>query len=86
MNLPYTYALLLAADQNGSLQLTGAEAEREVRQMAATGLVKATFDDGHAGSFTSIVRVLPAGHTFLRTFKGLSFSKPAMSGAPEQAV
>ena len=70
MNLPYTHALLLAAsEQNGTLQLTGAEADEEVRQMAATGLVQATFDDGRQGSFTSIIRVLPAGHTFLRTFK-----------------
>ena len=70
MNLPYTHALLLAASkQNGTLELTGVEADEEVRQMAATGLVQATFDDGRAGSFTSIIRVLPAGQTFLRTFK-----------------
>jgi hypothetical protein len=70
MNLPFTYALLLAAsEQNGALQLRGPEADDEVRQMAATGLVEATFNDGHAGSSTSIIRVLPAGHTFLRTFR-----------------
>ena len=70
MNLPYTYALLLAAsEQNGSLKLTGVEADREVRQMAATGLVEADFDNGQPGSFTSITRILPAGETFLRTFR-----------------
>ena len=70
MNLPFTYAVLLAAsEQNGSLELTGIDAEQEVRQMAATGLVEANFADGRTGSFTSITRVLPGGHTFLRTFK-----------------
>ena len=70
MNLPYTYSLLLAASkQNGCLKLTGVGADQEVRQMAATGLVDASFDDGQAGSFTSIIRVLPAGNTFLRIFK-----------------
>ena len=70
MNLPYTYALLLVASkQKGFLKVTGLEAAREVEQMAATGLVQANFDDGKAGSFTAIIRVLPAGDTFLRTFK-----------------
>lgn len=77
MNLPYTYALLLAAsEQNGSLDLAGVEAEQEVRQMTATGLVEAKFHDGHGRSLTSILRVLPAGHTFLRTFKDLPVSTP----------
>lgn len=78
MNLPYTYALLRAAsEQNGLLKLTGQEAARELEQMAAIGLVEAAFDDGQPGSFDAIVRVLPAGYTFLRALKGKLPSRTA---------
>ena len=71
MNLPYTHSLLLAASEqrHGFIRLEGATADHEVRQMAAAGLVDATFYDGTPGSFTSINRLRPAGETFLRAFK-----------------
>ena len=69
MNLPYAYALLLVASkQAGALKLTGREADAEVRQMAAAGLVDATVNDGRTDSVTSIIRILPGGASFLRTF------------------
>ena len=49
--------------------MTGQEAARELEEMAAAGLVQADFDDGTAGSFTAIIRVLPAGDAFLRALK-----------------
>ncbi|HMJ05817.1 MAG TPA: hypothetical protein VK474_06130 [Chthoniobacterales bacterium] len=78
MNLPYTYSLLVAAtaQRDGFIKLVGMHADREVRQMAEAGLIEATFNDGAAGSFTSINRVLEAGYSFLR-----SFNEPAVSKA-----
>ena len=71
MNLPYAYDLLAAADEqrHGFLKLRGIQADQEVRLMAKAGLVKATFNDGKEGSFTSINRVTAAGQTFLRALK-----------------
>jgi hypothetical protein len=71
MNLPYTYELLAAANEqrHGFVKLRGLQADHEVRLMAQAGLVDATFDDGKEGSFTTINRVLLAGETFLRAFK-----------------
>ena len=70
MNLPYTQSLLLAASEqrHGFIKLQGATADHEVRQMAAAGLVDATFNDGTPGSFTSINRVRPAGEAVLQAF------------------
>jgi hypothetical protein len=71
MNLPYTYQLLTAADQqrHGFIKLRGAHADYEVRLMAEARLVEATFGDGKEGSFTSINRVTETGQAFLRAFK-----------------
>jgi len=71
MNLPYTYALLVAATEqrHSFIKLVGMHADHEVRQMVAAGLVDATLNDGKIGSFTSINRVLENGETFLRAFK-----------------
>ena len=71
MNLPYAYNLLAAADEqrHGFIKLRGIQADQEVRLMAEAGLVKATFNDGNEGSFTSINRVTAAGQTFLRALK-----------------
>jgi hypothetical protein len=70
MNLPYTYQLLAAADQqrHGFIKLRGAQADYEVRLMAEARLVEATFGDGKEWSFTSINRVTETGQTFLRAF------------------
>jgi hypothetical protein len=78
MNLPYTYALLLAADQqrHGFIKLRGRHADREVRLMAAAGLIDATFDNGGPRSFTSINRILGAGRVFLGAFKNHAFPSP----------
>ncbi len=71
MNLPYTYELLAAADEqrHGFIKLRGLQADQEVRLMAEAGLVEATFNDGKEGSFTSINRLTETGETFLRAFK-----------------
>jgi hypothetical protein len=71
MNLPYTYELLAAADEqrHGFIKLRGTQADHEVRLMARAGLAEATFGDGKEGSFTSINRVTETGQTFLHTFK-----------------
>ncbi len=70
MNLPYTFQLLSAANQQryGFIKLRGRRADREVRQMAEAGLVHASFNDGKPGSFTSINRILERGDVFLRKF------------------
>ncbi|MEP6810174.1 MAG: hypothetical protein ABI992_08010 [Chthoniobacterales bacterium] len=72
MNLPYTFELLSATNQQryGFIKLRGRMADREVRQMAEAGLVQATFNDGKPGSFTSINRILDRGYAFLQTFSG----------------
>ena len=71
MNLPYAHKLLTAADEqrHGFIKLRGFQADREVRLMAAAGLVDATFNDGQEGSFTSINRLTARGENFLRAFK-----------------
>ena len=71
MNLPYAHKLLTAADEqrHGFIKLRGFQADREVRLMAAAGLVDATFNDGQEGSFTSINRLTASGENFLRAFK-----------------
>jgi hypothetical protein len=71
MNLPYAHKLLAAADEQpyGFIKLRSLQADREVRLMAAAGLIDATFNDGREGSFTSINRLTAAGDSFLRTFK-----------------
>jgi hypothetical protein len=76
MNLSFVYKLLDAADtqRHGFLKVRGREAEIEVRNMEAAGLIRATLNDGKEGSFTSINCLLPAGDMFLRTFKYHTFS------------
>ena len=71
MNLTYAHKLLVAADEqrHGFIKLRGVEADREVRLMAAAGLIDATFNDGREGSFTSINRLTAHGESFLRAFK-----------------
>lgn len=71
MNLPYTYEVLAAADEqrHGFMKLRGIQADYEVRLMAQAGLVEASFGDNKKGSFTSVNRVTETGQTFLRTFK-----------------
>ena len=81
MNLSYTYQLLLAAEKQPGqiLKVKAGHGDREVRLMAAAGLVEATLNnDGQPGSFTAILRLTKAGQTFLRTFAHHSF-------APDQA-
>lgn len=88
MNLPYIYELLAAADEqtHGLTKLLGAQADREVRLMAEAGLVEATLDDGHEGSFTSITRVTPTGQTFLRAFNNYTIPAAATLGKSSHAV
>jgi hypothetical protein len=88
MNLPYTYELLAAADEqrHGFIKLRGIQADHEVRLMAKAGLVKATFNDGKEGSFTSINRVTETGQTFLRAFKTHRIPSAATLGKSTQAV
>jgi hypothetical protein len=72
MNLVFAYQLLLAADEqrSGFLKVAAGEPDRQVRLMAAAGLVEATLNnDGRPGSFTAIRRLTASGRTFLRTFK-----------------
>jgi hypothetical protein len=71
VNLTYAHKLLVAADEQpyGFIKLRGVEADREVRLMAAAGLIDATFNDGREGSFTSINRLTAHGESFLRAFK-----------------
>jgi len=71
MNLPYAHELLTAADEqrHGFIKLRGFQADREVRLMAAAGLIDATFNDGREGSFSSINRLTASGESFLRAFK-----------------
>jgi hypothetical protein len=88
MNLPYTYELLAAADEqrHGFIKLRGLQADQEVRLMAEAGLVEATFNDGKEGSFTSINRLTEAGKTFLRAFKNHAVPDAATLGEYSQAV
>ena len=88
MNLPYTYELLAAADEqrHGFIKLRGIQADHEVRLMAEAGLVEATFDDGKEGSFTSINRVTATGQTFLRAFKNHTIPAAATLGESSHAV
>ena len=84
MNLPYTYALLSAANlqRHGFIKLRGPEADRQVRLMAEAGLVDATFNDGQPGSFTSINRIRKAGEAFLRAFQGHRFARAGNAEDP----
>jgi hypothetical protein len=88
MNLPYTYELLAAADEqrHGFMKLHGIQAEHEVRLMAQAGLVQATLDDGKEGSFTSINSVTEMGQTFLRAFKDHTTPAEATLTASQAAV
>jgi hypothetical protein len=88
MNLPYTYELLAAADEqrHGFIKLRGIQADHEVRLMAKAGLVKATFDDGKEGSFTSINRLTETGEAFLRAFKNHTIPAAATLVKSTQAV
>ncbi|MEP6811220.1 MAG: hypothetical protein ABI992_13330 [Chthoniobacterales bacterium] len=84
MNLPYTYALLSAADhqRNEFIKLRGSEADQEVRLMAGAGLVEATFNNGTPGAYTAILRILEPGYAFLRAFHGQGFDPlPLENGA-----
>jgi hypothetical protein len=84
MNLTYALKLLIAADEqrHGFIKLRGVEADREVRLMAAAGLVDATFNDGREGSFTSINRLTAHGESFLRAFKDNPFPNLGADGEP----
>jgi hypothetical protein len=88
MNIPYTYELLAAADEqrHGFIKLRGIQADHEVRLMAHAGLVEATFNDGKEGWFTSITRVTEAGQTFLRAFKNHTIPAEATLTASQAAV
>jgi hypothetical protein len=88
MNLPYTYELLAAADEQGHgfIKVRDVETDHEVRLMAEAGLVEATFNDGHEGSFTSITRVTATGQTFLRAFKDRTIPAAANLGKSSHAV
>ena len=88
MNLPYTYELLAAADEqrHGFIKLRGLQADQEVRLMAEAGLVEATFNDGKEGSFTSINRLTETEETFLRAFKNHAVPDAATRGEYLQAV
>lgn len=88
MNLPYTYKLLAAADEqrHGFIKLRGVEADREVRLMAKAGLVEATLGDGKEGAFTSINRVTATGQTFLRAFKNHTIPAAAILGESSHTV
>jgi hypothetical protein len=83
MNLPYAYAPLIAATEqrHGFIKLFGKDADQEVRQMVEAGLVEATLNDGQEGSFTSINRVLEAGHSFLRALKDPALLKEPLPGS-----
>jgi hypothetical protein len=80
MNLLYAYEVMTAADEqrHGFIKLRGIQADHEVRLMAQAELVKATFDDGKEGSFTSINRVTATGQAFLRMFKNLRMPTPIL--------
>lgn len=84
MNLAYAHKLLTAADEqrHGFIKLRGDEADREVRLMAAAGLIDATFNDGGEGSFTSINRLTAHGESFLRVFKNNPLSEMDADGEP----
>ena len=72
MDLAFAYQLLLAADgqRSGFLKVRPGDEDRQVRLMAAAGLVEATLNnDGQPGSFTAIKRLTDSGRTFLRAFK-----------------
>jgi hypothetical protein len=88
MNLPYTYELLAAADEqrHGFIKVRDIQADHEVRLMAEAGLVEATFDDGQEGSFTSITRVTATGQTFLRAFENHTIPAAAILGKSSHAV
>jgi hypothetical protein len=88
MNLPYTYRLLAAADEqrHGFIKLRGVQADHEVRLMAEAGLVEATFNDGKEGSFTSINCVTATGQTFLRAFKNHTIPAEATLDESSHAV
>ncbi len=78
MNLPYTYALLSATNEqrHGFIKLRGEDADLQVRWMVSVGLVHASFHHGEPDSFTSINRVRNAGNAFLRDFRGHTFGLP----------
>jgi hypothetical protein len=84
MDLSYTYQLLEAADAQpqGFIKLRGFRANRQVRLMAAAGLVDATLSDGKEDSFTSINAVSVKGHRFLRAFACHRFGKEPVSKTP----
>jgi hypothetical protein len=84
MNVTYAHKLLMAANEqrHGFIKLRGVEADREVRLMAAAGLVEATFNDGREGSFTSINRLTAHGESFLRAFKDKPFPNLGADGEP----
>jgi hypothetical protein len=84
MNLAYAHKLLVAADEqrHGFIKLRGEEADREVRLMAAAGLIDATFNDGGEGSFTSINRLTAHGESFLRAFKDKPLPEMDAAGEP----
>jgi hypothetical protein len=79
MNLSLVHELLVAADQqpHGFLQIRGPQADREVRLMAAAGLVEATLSDSKGQLFTSINRLTDSGHSFLRAFTKTRFRWPS---------
>ena len=82
MNLRYAHKLLAAADgqRHGFIKLRGLQADREVRLMAAAGLIDATFNDGREGSFTAINRLTASGKSFLRAFKDHPISEVDADG------
>jgi hypothetical protein len=88
MNLPYTYELLAAADEqsHGLIKLRGIQADHEVRLMTQAGLVEATFNDGKEGCCTAITRVTEAGQTFLRALKDHTTPVEATLTASQAAV
>ncbi len=71
MNLPYMYEVMAAVDEphDGLIKLHGMQADRQMRLMASSGMVEATFDDGKEGSFSAIDHITATGQAFLRMFK-----------------
>lgn len=80
MNLSFAHKLLAAANarRHGFLRVRGRPAESQVRLMAAFGPVEATLNNGKQGAITAITRLLPAGDSFLRTFKHHQLPKPPL--------
>jgi hypothetical protein len=71
MNSAYVHKILVAAGKkpHAYLNVRGRDADRQVRLMAAAGLVEATLSDGKEQSFPTIKCVTNLGRAFLRTFK-----------------